>query len=223
MRRLQSARSSYPSKLIACIGDSQTLSVNKAVLPHEYYPHLLQTSLRTLGCDVTARNFGVSGDTTAQGLARVSCMDYYGAPDLAIVALGINDSAGQEATLQSNLEGILDYLTAAGCTRNIILNIPYQNWSAGNYDTVSTPYAANAARRAAQAAAATAKGAVLCDLYTYLRALIVATTETQGSYSWHYADQDVHLNVLGQSYCAAALLATVQAQTGWVSALTVSQ
>ena len=72
-----------PGKTIVCLGDSITAGVGSG--PGQTYPELLAGKL---GVDVI--NEGVSGDTAAQGLAR---MDQVLADDpwLVIVELGGND------------------------------------------------------------------------------------------------------------------------------------
>ena len=96
-----------PGRTIVCLGDSITSGVGAA--SGEAYPELLAARL---GTEVI--NAGISGDTTAGGLARV---DEVLAEDpwLVIVELGGNDILRRvppEETEQS-LRGILDRLLAA--------------------------------------------------------------------------------------------------------------
>ena len=111
------------------------------------------------------------------------------------------------------------------CSKVIIANYHYLNWSA-NGDALALRYwewsdvAGSNGIGIAQKAVAASEGVVYADVYTYYRNLIVSGQETQGSYSWHVADQNVHLNALGNSYMAEALLAVIQAQPGWMASLT---
>ncbi len=78
--------------------------------------------------------------------------------------------------------------------------------------------------RSAQIAAATAENVggaavVYSDTYAFMGALITSGQETQNSASWHFADGDTHLNLLGEQYIAQSILATIQAQSGWIDAL----
>jgi acyl-CoA thioesterase-1 len=96
-----------PGKTIVCLGDSITAGVGSG--PGEAYPELLAARL---GTEVI--NEGVSGDTAAQGLAR---MDQVLAdePWMVIVELGGNDILRQvppEETERS-LRQILDRLLSA--------------------------------------------------------------------------------------------------------------
>jgi acyl-CoA thioesterase-1 len=75
--------------LVAFLGDSLTsgwkLSENEA------YPALIGRSLRERGRPIRVLNAGVSGDTVAQGLARLDRV-LAKRPDVLVVALGINDA-----------------------------------------------------------------------------------------------------------------------------------
>jgi acyl-CoA thioesterase I len=96
-----------PGRTIVCLGDSITAGVGSG--PGEAYPELLSARL---GSEVI--NAGVSGDTTAGGLARVDDV-LAKDPWLVIVELGGNDVLRQvppEETERS-LRGILDRLLAA--------------------------------------------------------------------------------------------------------------
>ena len=112
----------------------------------------------------------------------------------------------------------------AGTTYAIVVSTQFVNWSAGG-DTLNTPGATYATLRTFQQAAATAKATTYpgrvayCDLYTYMRNLIVAGTYAEGDHLWHTADMNQHLNVAGEAIVADAVLATIQAQTGWLAAL----
>jgi acyl-CoA thioesterase-1 len=107
------AASSRPR--IAVLGDSLTagLGVAKAAS----YPSLLQTRLDAAGLDFEIVNAGVSGDTSAGGLARLDwALD--GDVRVLIVALGGNDGLrGLPADeLQHNLAQIIERAQARGIT-----------------------------------------------------------------------------------------------------------
>ena len=74
--------------LIMVLGDS--LVAGHGLPQGQAFPDILKNKLATDGIDVTMINAGVSGDTTAGGLAR---LDWFLAenPDAAIVVLGGND------------------------------------------------------------------------------------------------------------------------------------
>ena len=55
--------------VVLAFGDS--LTAGYGLNGKDAYPAKLQTALRAKGYDVTITNAGVSGDTTAQGLARL--------------------------------------------------------------------------------------------------------------------------------------------------------
>jgi acyl-CoA thioesterase-1 len=100
---------------IAILGDSLTagLGVAKAAA----YPSLLQERVDAAGLDFDVVNAGVSGDTSAGGLARVDwALD--GDVRVLIVALGGNDGLRglPAAELQSNLAQIIERAQARGIT-----------------------------------------------------------------------------------------------------------
>lgn len=91
---------------IVALGDSLTAGYGLA--PGQGFPARLEAALRSKGFDVTVIDAGVSGDTTAGGLAR---LDWSVGPqaDGVIVELGANDALrGQDpAATKANLDAIL--------------------------------------------------------------------------------------------------------------------
>jgi acyl-CoA thioesterase I len=80
--------------LVAFLGDSLTSGWK---LPEsEAYPALIGRTLRERGRPIRVLNAGVSGDTVAQGLARLDRV-LAKKPDLLVVALGINDALRGQA------------------------------------------------------------------------------------------------------------------------------
>jgi acyl-CoA thioesterase I len=97
--------------VITMLGDSITAGYGlrrEAALPNQ-----LHLALQRLGVPNVVRAAGVSGDTTAGGLARVDFSVQRGT-DLAIVALGANDLlTGQDPRrIRANLDGIIRRLQA---------------------------------------------------------------------------------------------------------------
>jgi acyl-CoA thioesterase-1 len=94
-------------------GDSLTAGLG---LPGDQaFPALLERRLRASGIPITAVNAGVSGDTTAGGLARLSWV-LAQRPAVLVVGLGANDALrGQplEST-EANLRAIVERGKAAG-------------------------------------------------------------------------------------------------------------
>lgn len=78
-------------------------------------PMRLQQALVSRDVAVTVENAGVSGDTSAGGLARLDWA-IQGAPDLVIVALGANDGLRgvDPADTRRNLNAIIDRLQDKG-------------------------------------------------------------------------------------------------------------
>jgi len=103
-----------PIKL-AILGDS--LAAGYGLKPEQAIPARLEAALKAKGRNVTVINHGVSGDTTAGGLARVDWM-LADKPDIVMVELGANDAlrALDPAEAERNLDAIIAKLKAAGVT-----------------------------------------------------------------------------------------------------------
>lgn len=99
--------------VILCLGDS--LTAGYGLGRHESYPALLQERLRQRGHPHRVINAGVSGDTTAGALARLTWV-LRTPPAIAIVVLGANDGLrGLSLTaMAQNLDGITTTLQRAG-------------------------------------------------------------------------------------------------------------
>lgn len=97
---------------ILALGTSLTQGLG--LPPGDEFPVQLQAALKKSGIAATVINAGVSGDTTAGGLARLdwSLADH---PDAVIVELGSNDMlrAIPPEEVEKNLRAILDRLKAA--------------------------------------------------------------------------------------------------------------
>lgn len=100
-------------RVIVALGDS--LTAGQGVAPDEAYPALLGARLKREGYAYRLVNAGVSGDTSAGGLARVDWI-LRNRPDIVIVALGANDGLrGQPPqALRDNLIAVIDRLHARG-------------------------------------------------------------------------------------------------------------
>lgn len=103
-------------KLILAFGDS--LMAGYQLAPTEGFVPQLQAALTRDGIKAVVHNAGVSGDTSAQGRARLAWVlaSLKAKPDLAIVELGANDmlrglDPGQART---NLDAILGELQKRG-------------------------------------------------------------------------------------------------------------
>jgi acyl-CoA thioesterase I len=98
---------------IVAFGDSWTNG--RGVTREEAYPALLEAELHAKGVDVSVRNEGVNGDTTAGALARVDAAVPSGT-QIAIVQFGINDERrGADASAtQANMRALVSGLRARG-------------------------------------------------------------------------------------------------------------
>jgi acyl-CoA thioesterase-1 len=104
-----------PPVKLAFLGDS--LAAGYGLKPDQAIPARLEAALKAAGRNVTVINHGVSGDTTAGGLARVDWM-LADKPDIVIVELGGNDAlrALDPAATERNLDAIIGKLKQAGVT-----------------------------------------------------------------------------------------------------------
>jgi acyl-CoA thioesterase-1 len=101
---------SGPLRIIA-LGDS--LTAGYGLQGGESYPSQLEKALRDQKYDVTIHNAGVSGDTSAGGLARLEwAIAGDTKPDLVIIALGANDMLRgiEPSVTEDNLRKILTKL-----------------------------------------------------------------------------------------------------------------
>lgn len=105
------ARAPDGSLVVTMLGDS--LTAGYGLKAADAIPARLQEALRARGLKVRVRPAGVSGDTSADGLARV---DFSVKPDtdLCLVVLGGNDllQGVEPSVMKANLDGILKKLEA---------------------------------------------------------------------------------------------------------------
>ncbi len=102
------------SVVILALGDSLTAGYGLA--QDDSFPLQLENSLATSGYPVTVINAGVSGDTSAGGLARLEWALAVN-PQIVLVELGANDALRglDPAQTYNNLDEILARLKKAGC------------------------------------------------------------------------------------------------------------
>ena len=106
------AEAAAPVRILA-LGDSLTAGLG---LPEsETMPSQLSDALTKMGRPATVINGGVSGDTSADGLARIDWA-LADKPQIMILALGANDMLRglDPGATKANLEGIIDKAEAAG-------------------------------------------------------------------------------------------------------------
>jgi acyl-CoA thioesterase-1 len=99
--------------VVLALGDSLTAGLG---LPaDEAFPAVLETRLRDEGIDARVVNAGVSGDTTAGGLARLD-WTLADKPDFVILELGANDALRgiDPAIVRRNLDAMIAKVQASG-------------------------------------------------------------------------------------------------------------
>ena len=99
--------------VIVALGDS--LTAGYGVEPRWNYPARLQSKIDSEGYSYRVVNAGVSGDTSAQGLARLDAIRSL-RPAIVIVELGANDGLRGIPAIETrkNLEEIVTRLDASG-------------------------------------------------------------------------------------------------------------
>lgn len=106
---------SAQERLIRIVAFGDSLTAGYGLPPKNAFPVRLQAALKARGHNVTVINAGVSGDTTAGGLARLD----WAVPDdtdAVIVELGANDALRglDPAIARKNLDAILKRIKAKG-------------------------------------------------------------------------------------------------------------
>jgi acyl-CoA thioesterase I len=116
-----------PTPRILAFGDSLTAGLG--LNPEAAFPSRLEAALRSDGIDAHVVNGGVSGETTAGGVARLDWAlgDH---PDLVILELGANDALrGIDPKLAyANLDKILARLKASGAKVLLTGMLAPPNW-----------------------------------------------------------------------------------------------
>jgi acyl-CoA thioesterase-1 len=125
MRAITPAAAHVP--VILDFGDSLTAGYGLA--PEQAFPPRLQAALQRRGIETRVVNAGVSGDTTAGGLAR---LDWALAdkPDLVILALGANDALRgiDPAAVRNNLDKMLRRIKTTGAKVLLVGMLAPPNW-----------------------------------------------------------------------------------------------
>jgi acyl-CoA thioesterase I len=113
--------------VILDFGDS--LTAGYGLPAGQAFPARLEAWLRQQGIEARVVNAGVSGDTTAGGLAR---LDWALAdkPDLVILALGANDALRgiEPATVRENLDKMIGKIEASGGKVLLLGMLAPPNW-----------------------------------------------------------------------------------------------
>jgi len=122
----EATAAAVPVKILA-FGDS--LTAGYGVMPEQAFPARLQARLAADGIAAEVLNGGVSGDTTADGAAR---LDWALAdrPDIVLVELGANDALrGIDPKLAyANLDKILTRFQASGAKVMLLGMLAPANW-----------------------------------------------------------------------------------------------
>ncbi|MEM7722609.1 MAG: arylesterase [Pseudomonadota bacterium] len=190
---------------IAALGDSLTQGFG--LVQEEGFVPQLEAWLRDRGHDLTVLNAGVSGDTTAGGLARVG-WTLTPEVDAMIVALGGNDLLRglPPETSRANLEGILQAAEAAGVEVLLIgLTAP------GNYGPEW-----QAAFDAMYPELAEAYGTIYAE--SFLGALSAATEDDPGAVARYMQADGIHPNAAGVALIVEDLGPQVEELVGRVAA-----
>ena len=110
---LRDAAAASGPMVILVLGDSLTAGLG---VPREAaFPAQLEARLRAQGTVVRVIDKGISGDTTAGGLARID-RALAEKPDLVILELGANDALReiQPAVVRANLDAMITKVLASG-------------------------------------------------------------------------------------------------------------
>jgi lysophospholipase L1-like esterase len=184
--------------------------------------HYLATGMQVTIAGATQTEYNGTYTVTVTGATTFT---YTFAGSATTPATGTKTYTIPYAQTTANIKAMAEAVLADGCERVVICSTHYLNYGSGG-DSTATPASGarldlwNAQSTAYTDEAALHSGEVaFCDLYAYFYALLGAGTYVQGDHLWHQADSDVHLNAAGEQIVADALLATIQAQSGWLTAL----
>ena len=113
---------------ILAFGDS--LTAGPGLSAGDTMPVQLQRELVARGHDVQVINAGVSGDTTAMGLARLDYALSAGPVEIVVLALGANDMLNgmPPAEARANLEKMIEAFQAKGVTVILAAMVSSNNW-----------------------------------------------------------------------------------------------
>jgi acyl-CoA thioesterase-1 len=133
--------SSFAATRILAFGDS--LTAGFGVAPNQAFPVKLAAKLKADGYDVVIDNGGVSGDTSADGLARLDWTmgDH---PDVVLLELGANDMLRglDPKQAHANLDAILAKLAAAKVKVLLLGMMAPNNWGAEYQQSFDAMYPA---------------------------------------------------------------------------------
>jgi acyl-CoA thioesterase-1 len=112
--------SSAPGGTILFLGDSLTAGLG--VAPEQAYPALIEKKIRAQHLPFDVMNAGISGDTTAGGLARLDWV-LQKKIDILVLALGANDGLRglPMAQTKANLQAIIDRVKAKNPSIRIVI------------------------------------------------------------------------------------------------------
>jgi len=191
---------------VILFGDSYAATQNNPPLGDTTSLSLYRFILAKLGNSVNVvRNAGVSGNTTAQMLARINTDVIPFQADWVFVNGGVNDFYGFSAeaeTVFANMTAIVDALLANG-RKVALFNCPPQLTSRSAF-TVAKAREASRYNKLLQSYAASQQGVVLIDIYSPM--VNWQDTTNGAAITGVLAGDGIHLSTYGEIICAEAFL-----------------
>lgn len=125
---LAGASAEAAQKRVLAFGDS--LTAGPGLAAEDTLPAQLKRQLAARGLDVEVINAGVSGDTTAMGLARLDYALSTGPMDAAILELGANDMLNgmPPKDARANLEKMIETFQSKGVPVVLAAMVSSNNW-----------------------------------------------------------------------------------------------
>ena len=129
------------AKELKIIGLGDSLMAGYGLAPQEAFPVQLERALKDQGHQVEIINAGVSGDTTAGGLARLDWV-LTNEADAIIIQLGANDALRGTAPdeTRTNLDAIITRAKAEGLTILLAGMLAPPNWGVRYGDAFNAIY-----------------------------------------------------------------------------------
>jgi acyl-CoA thioesterase-1 len=117
------------ARIISIVDFGDSLTAGLGLPASEAFPARLEARLRQDGLAVTVVNAGVSGDTTAGGLARLD-WTLADKPDIVILALGANDAllGIDPKTVRANVDAMIGKIQASGAKLMLLGMLAPPNW-----------------------------------------------------------------------------------------------
>lgn len=99
---------------IPCVGDSHTYNTAYGIFMGSFYPKRMELAFRSRGRRIASLNYGISGDTTGNIIARLGSVTEQGKAPFGVLYVGQNDTASITTVQASPTPTSTTFSVAAG-------------------------------------------------------------------------------------------------------------